>query len=113
MEVKGFMSDSGKILYLDRTPAESPSAAPQDTAMAVPLTEAEALAELVRILVENHMDPVLQLSGYLISEDPTYLPEGTDARSIARRIGRDGLLSALIGSYIDRMPPSEAPETDE
>lgn len=103
MEVNGSMSESGKILFLDRN-APCADNESNSASSAVPLTDEEAMRELCRILIDNRMDPVLQLSGYLVSEDPTYLPEGTEARAIARRIGRDGLLGLLIRSYISSIP---------
>ena len=62
--------------------------------------------DLIAAIRECGQNPVTQLSGYLITEDPTYLPEGVSsrgvsARSIARRVGRDKLLATLIELYLN------------
>ena len=95
------MSDTTKFLYLDT--AEAAHAAP-DHETPCPCCEA-SLNELITIIRECGQDPVTQLSGYLITEDPTYLPEaanadGITARAIARRVGRDKLLTTLIELYL-------------
>lgn len=104
------MPGSGKILHLDQTFVVAPdeTAAPQDTpceprdqSPASRPDDAEAVNKLLSILTESRGDAVSQLSGYLITEDPAYLPDVDDARAIARRIGRDRLLDVLIKSYID------------
>ena len=90
------MSETTKFLYLDPA-AEAPVAEPEDA----PCACCEAsLNELIAAIRSCGQDPVTQLSGYLITEDPTYLPEGTTARSIARRVGRDKLLETLIELYL-------------
>lgn len=101
------MKDNGKFLFLepiDTAPAASASTEPCLEAEVEPT---EALAVITRILCENELDPVTQLSGFLITDDPTYLPEGTEARTLARRIGRDRLLETLIEQYLnlDLTPP--------
>lgn len=59
----------------------------------------KALDELLLLLDEQEDDPVSALSGYLISEDPTYLPEMGNARALARCIGRDRILALLISDF--------------
>ncbi len=95
------MKDSGKFLYLDpldapshmsRVDVESPVADPSPR---------EALNILVCRLLEEDSNPLTQIAGYLIAEDPTYLPEDTETRALTRRIGRDRLLEALIESYLE------------
>lgn len=61
----------------------------------------EALEALLQILAKSGSDTVAQLSGFLITDDPAYLPDNDEARAIARRLGRDKLLEALIGSYME------------
>lgn len=110
------MSDTNKFLYLTSTgtPAADPSAA--DLASMPCLCCETSLSELIGIIRDCGQDPVTQLSGYLITEDPTYLPEATNthgvsARTIARRIGRDKLLTTLIDLYI-RYCPTSAPSSE-
>lgn len=111
------MKDSGKFLFLD--PADAPKntadALADETVEIDPCAKA-ALAELVTILHAGGLDPITQLSGYLITEDPTYLPEGTNARgvsarAIARRVGRDKLLETLIELYIETHHPAPDPKS--
>ncbi len=96
------MKDSGKFLFLDTADANPPS----QTAVSPAAEEGclcecceDALSALISIIQQSGQDPVTQLSGYLITEDPIYLPEGTEARAIARRVGRDKLLETLIELY--------------
>ncbi len=102
------MSDTQKFLYLD--PVDAVTASPADTAAEeekAHCTCCEAsLSELISIIRACGQDPVTQLSGYLITEDPTYLPESNHARAIARRVGRDELLTTLIELYIRYCPTS-------
>ena len=56
-------------------------------------------------LVYNAMDekgynPVNQIVGYILSEDPTYITTYNNARSMIRHIDRDELLQALVKSYL-------------
>ena len=45
-------------------------------------------------------NPVNQLVGYILSEDPTYITTYKNARSLIRRIDRDDLLQALVRDYV-------------
>ncbi|MBQ8687420.1 MAG: IreB family regulatory phosphoprotein [Ruminococcus sp.] len=51
-------------------------------------------------LVQKGYNPVNQIVGYILSEDPTYITTYNSARSIIRRIDRDELLQVLVKSYI-------------
>lgn len=106
------MKDSGKFLFLDTAGANPP----QQTAVTPAAEEGascpcceNSLTELIAIIRKSGQDPVTQLSGYLITEDPIYLPEGTEARAIARRVGRDKLLETLIDLYIRYCPATGTP----
>ncbi len=92
-------STNGKFLFLD--PADAPLA-PSASAGEIVLGADEAIATLMRCLSDAGYDPVTQLTAYLIADDPTYLPEETEARAIARRIGRDKLLEALLIFYLEQ-----------
>lgn len=101
------MKDSGKFLFLDTADGTHSSPAAVTPAMEeVHPCECceDSLSELISIIHACGQDPVTQLSGYLITEDPIYLPEGTHARAIARRVGRDKLLETLIELYIRYCP---------
>jgi uncharacterized protein (UPF0297 family) len=52
-------------------------------------------------LKEKGYNPVNQIVGYILSEDPTYITTHNNARSLIRRIDRDELLHALVRDYLD------------
>lgn len=65
-------------------------------------------AEMKRILTtvydalkEKGYNPINQIVGYLLSEDPTYITNYNNARSLIRKIDRDELMQELISHYLD------------
>lgn len=52
-------------------------------------------------LKEKGYNPISQIVGYILSEDPTYITTHNNARSLIRRIDRDELLKVLVQSYLD------------
>lgn len=52
-------------------------------------------------LSEKGYNPINQIVGYLLSEDPTYITNHKNARSLIRKVDRDDLLNALVKSYLD------------
>lgn len=59
-----------------------------------------ALTEVYNALVEKGYDPINQLLGYILSEDPTYITNYKNARTLIRKIDRDELLQELLRSYL-------------
>ena len=51
-------------------------------------------------LKEKGYNPISQIVGYILSEDPTYITTHNNARSLIRRIDRDELLKAMVRSYL-------------
>ena len=51
-------------------------------------------------LKEKGYNPINQIVGYVLSEDPTYITTHNNARSLIRRIDRDELLQVLVKSYL-------------
>ena len=51
-------------------------------------------------LKEKGYNPINQIVGYILSEDPTYITTHNNARSLIRKIDRDGLLQVLLRSYL-------------
>jgi uncharacterized protein (UPF0297 family) len=47
-------------------------------------------------------NPVNQIVGYIISEDPTYITNYNNARSLICRLDRDELLRELVISYLEK-----------
>jgi len=56
-----------------------------------------AVYEALRIKGYN---PVNQIVGYILSEDPTYITNYNNARSLICRLDRDELLQELVTSYL-------------
>ena len=53
-------------------------------------------------LCEKGYDPTRQIAGYILSEDPVYITDWKNARSMISKINRDDLLNELINSYFDK-----------
>lgn len=51
-------------------------------------------------LLEKGYNPVNQLVGYILSEDPTYITSYKGARALIRKVDRDELLASLIRNYL-------------
>ena len=51
-------------------------------------------------LKEKGYNPINQIVGYILSEDPTYITTHNNARSLIRKIDRDELLQVLLRSYL-------------
>lgn len=60
-----------------------------------------SLQTVYNALSEKGYNPISQIVGYLLSEDPTYITTYNNARSIIRRIDRDELLQSLVKNYLD------------
>ena len=59
------------------------------------------LSTVYEALSEKGYNPINQLVGYILSEDPTYITNHKNARSLIRRIDRDELLRTLVRSYLN------------
>ncbi len=51
-------------------------------------------------LKEKGYNPVSQIVGYILSEDPTYITTHNNARNLVRKLDRDELLQALLKNYL-------------
>jgi len=60
----------------------------------------EILGEVYGALQEKGYNPISQIVGYLLSEDPTYITTHNNARSLIRRIDRDELLQTLVSEFL-------------
>ncbi len=64
-------------------------------------SEASAvLAEVYEALKEKGYNPKLQVVGYILSGDPTYITSYKGARKNISRLERDAILEELVDSYI-------------
>lgn len=61
----------------------------------------QLLTTIYDALRQKGYNPINQLVGYILSEDPTYITTHNNARSLIRRIDRDELLRILVKSYLD------------
>lgn len=52
-------------------------------------------------LAERGYDPITQIVGYILSEDPTYITNHNNARSLIRQLDRDELLHILVTEYLN------------
>lgn len=55
-------------------------------------------------LNEKGYNPINQIVGYLLSEDPTYITNYNNARSMICKIDRDELLQELVRFYLFNKP---------
>lgn len=62
----------------------------------------EILTSVYHSLVVKGYNPINQLVGYILSEDPTYITNYNNARSLICRLDRDELLQELLTSYLDK-----------
>ena len=60
------------------------------------------LKEVYNALDEKGYQPIDQIVGYILSEDPTYITTHNNARSLIRRVDRDELLSELVINYLKK-----------
>ena len=58
------------------------------------------LTDEYRALKEKGYNPINQLVGYILSEDPTYITTHNNSRSLIRKIDRDELLKAMVRTYL-------------
>ena len=61
----------------------------------------QVLTEVYEALNEKGYNPVNQIVGYILSEDPTSITTYNNARSLIRTIDRDELLQTLVRSYLN------------
>ena len=62
----------------------------------------EVLSKVYQALEEKGYNPINQIVGYILSEDPTYITNYNNARSLICRIDRDELLHELVTSYLEK-----------
>ena len=51
-------------------------------------------------LQEKGYNPINQIVGYILSEDPTYVTNHNNARALIRKLDRDELLQMLVKYYL-------------
>ena len=58
------------------------------------------LTTVYEALKEKGYDPINQLVGYIISEDPTYITNHNGARTLICKIDRDEMMQVLVREYL-------------
>ena len=58
------------------------------------------LTIIYEALEQKGYNPINQIVGYILSEDPTYITTHNNARNLIRHIDRDELLQILVRSYL-------------
>lgn len=60
----------------------------------------QILTAVYDAMLEKGYNPINQIVGYILSEDPTYITTYKNARSLIGKIDRDELLMALLRAYL-------------
>ena len=60
------------------------------------------MSSVYNALLVKSYNPITQLVGYILSEDPTYITNYNGARSLITRIDRDEMLQELLISYLEQ-----------
>ena len=60
----------------------------------------EKLTVVYNALKEKGYNPVNQIVGYLLTEDPTYITTYNSARSVMHSMDRDDILVAMLKNFI-------------
>ena len=94
-----YTPSAGKFLYMENGCAPLAGSHHIETETEEILSEEEALRLLFDALPEVDMDPFVQLSGFLTSDDPSYLPDHKNIRNLFTKIGREKLLRYLLRVY--------------
>ena len=70
----------------------------------VPSDDKENMRHILRnvyeALTEKGYNPINQIVGYLLTEDPTYITNYNNARSMICKIDRDELMQVLVREYL-------------
>ena len=70
----------------------------------VPSDDKENMRQILRnvyeALTEKGYNPINQIVGYLLTEDPTYITNYNNARSMICKIDRDELMQTLVRDYL-------------
>ena len=60
----------------------------------------EILSSVYNSLMVKGYNPINQIVGYILSEDPTYITTNHNARSLIRRLDRDEILQTLLKDFL-------------
>ena len=60
----------------------------------------EIMIQVYDALTEKGYNPINQIVGFILTEDPTYITNQGNARSLICRIDRDEFLKILLQEYL-------------
>jgi uncharacterized protein (UPF0297 family) len=60
------------------------------------------LTTVYNALKEKGYNPINQIVGYILSEDPTYITTNQNARTLIRRLDRDEILQLLVKDFLTK-----------
>ena len=63
----------------------------------------ELVYNIARTVSEGGYNPISQLVGFIISDDPTHISNYNSARTLMNRIDRDELLEDMVKTYLDEL----------
>ena len=61
----------------------------------------EIITKVYDSLLEKGYNPINQLVGYIMSEDPTYITNHNNARGLIRKFDREELMKVLVKNYLN------------
>lgn len=64
------------------------------------MSKQEVLSYVIESLEEKKYNTVNQLTGYLLSGDPTYITNHKDARTVISKYEREDLLELIVEDYL-------------
>lgn len=59
------------------------------------------MQQVYEALKAKGYNPINQIVGYILSEDPTYITTHNNARSLITKIDRDELLQSIVKFYLN------------
>ena len=62
----------------------------------------EILSSVYNSLMVKGYNPINKIVGYILSEDPTYITNYNNARTLITRIDRDELMQELVRTYLEK-----------
>ena len=96
MEYNGFIIGKGVVTMTDKNSATRKFQVPTDDKEQM----RQVLREVFDALDEKGYNPINQIVGYLLTEDPTYVTNYNNARAKICKLDRDELLQALVKKYL-------------
>lgn len=65
------------------------------------ISQKERVMQIYDALQEKGYNPVGQIVGYILTEDPTYITNHNGARSLISRIDREDLLKDMVTTFLE------------